>query len=31
MAHQRSSRLNVEIFGNPAASNRIKTLATDPF
>jgi hypothetical protein len=29
MAHQRSSRLNVEIFGNPAASNRIKTLATE--
>ena len=31
MAHQRSNRLNFEIFGNPAASNRIKTLATDPF
>jgi len=30
MAHQRSSRFYVEIFGNPAASNRIKTLATDP-
>ena len=31
MAHQRSNRFNVEFFGNPAASNRIKTLATDPF
>jgi hypothetical protein len=31
MALQRSSRFNIEFFGNPAASNRIKTLATDPF
>ena len=30
MAHLRSSRFNIEFFGNPAASNRIKTLATDP-
>ena len=31
MAHQRSSRFYVEFFGNPAASNRLKTLTTDPF
>ena len=31
MAHLRSNRFNIEFFGNPAASNRMKTIATDPF